>query len=291
VIRSEDAPFGEGGADLIPDKYTVGEVVGRGRSTIVVRARKDGCDEVDALKVTFGEPESDEFERAYHEAEFLREQRGNRAFVPYVAEKAGRGGFTLVMKNGWETIASLLLRGEFRDRTKLLGACTAIAEDLRELHRLGWLHGDMKGNNAIKMPDGSYRLLDFNRLQAIADAGRLRGCGTHPYRAPEVMGTDGKVLAYGVEADIYSTGLLFWEMQSGTRISPDLPVKASVFVEAKLAELKSTRPALGRFVDVVGSMVKESPEARATLEEVIAAFRGIAESQLQSLPRAPARPS
>lgn len=48
-----------------------------------------------------------------------------------------------------------------------------VCEGLAQLHRAGWVHGDLKPANVLLMPDGSARLADFNMAAELE--------GTHAY--------------------------------------------------------------------------------------------------------------
>ncbi|MEV6671021.1 serine/threonine-protein kinase [Streptomyces sp. NPDC051162] len=76
--------------------------------------------------------------------------------------------------------------GSLRDRlgaevTEAEGArlITEICEGLAHLHGAGWLHGDLKPDNVLLMPDGSVKLSDFGLATELT--------GTHAYAPP--MGT------------------------------------------------------------------------------------------------------
>lgn len=56
---------------------------------------------------------------------------------------------------------------------------TGVCEGLAHLHHAGWLHGDLKPDNVLLMPDGSVKLSDFGLATELT--------GTHAYAPP--MGT------------------------------------------------------------------------------------------------------
>jgi hypothetical protein len=92
--------------------------------------------------------------------------------------------------------------------------------------------------------------------------------------APEVRETSGTVLTYGPKVDVFSTGLLFSEMVMGKLIPVHLPLPGVLtFVEEGMAVLE---PEITPFVKVIERMLKESPEERAMMAEVIEAIDRIA---------------
>ncbi|MFF7454404.1 serine/threonine-protein kinase [Kitasatospora sp. NPDC008115] len=84
------------------------------------------------------------------------------------------GATVLVLEEADCSLDALLAE----DRTPRAGPAllAQICEGLAQLHRAGWVHGDLKPGNVLLMPDGTARLADFN-LAAELD-------GTHAYAPP-----------------------------------------------------------------------------------------------------------
>ncbi|MFJ6381250.1 serine/threonine-protein kinase [Kitasatospora sp. NPDC092039] len=84
------------------------------------------------------------------------------------------GATVLVLEEADRSLDTLLAE----DRTPRTGPAllAEICEGLAQLHRAGWVHGDLKPGNVLLMPDGTARLADFN-LAAELD-------GTHAYAPP-----------------------------------------------------------------------------------------------------------
>ncbi len=99
-----------------------------------------------------------------------------------------------------------------------------IAEALQHAHNRGILHRDLKPSNILLTAEGQPMLLDFNLAQKTESAGEAAAVlgGTVAYMAPEhlraVAGHD-PVAARQVDhrADIYSLGMVFFEMLAGRR--------------------------------------------------------------------------
>lgn len=72
------------------------------------------------------------------------------------------------------------------------------------------MHRDIKLENILLDKSGNAKLADFGYLCVLRDHFRFTVCGTDVYMAPEVH--SGK---YGFEAEIYSCGVLFFEMLTG----------------------------------------------------------------------------
>jgi tetratricopeptide (TPR) repeat protein len=100
-----------------------------------------------------------------------------------------------------------------------LGA--ALADGLAHAHQRSVLHRDIKPSNILLGADGQPMLLDFNLSQDASQEGAhaLLG-GTVAYMSPEhlrALATRSPALARGVDrrADIYSLGMVLYEMLSG----------------------------------------------------------------------------
>ncbi|MGD1219690.1 protein kinase [Streptomyces krungchingensis] len=81
------------------------------------------------------------------------------------------GATVLVLEKAEGSLAALLARAPRPgDGPALLAQ---ICEGLAQLHRAGWVHGDLKPANVLLMRDGSARLADFNMAAELE--------GTHAY--------------------------------------------------------------------------------------------------------------
>lgn len=119
-----------------------------------------------------------------------------------------------------------------------------VADALSHAHHIT-IHRDLSPENIIVLKDGSVRLLDFGlaKLQDKFKDLTMVGMnlGKLAYTAPEQQEDASRV---DLRADIYSLGVMFFEMLSGQRpqpgqkltdLCPELPPEADVFVEKALA--------------------------------------------------------
>ncbi|MFB6887998.1 serine/threonine-protein kinase [Kitasatospora sp. NPDC056327] len=178
------------------------------------------------------------------------------------------GSTVLVLEEADCSLDALLAE----DRTPRSGPAllAQICEGLAQLHRAGWVHGDLKPGNVLLMPDGTARLADFN-LAAELD-------GTHAYAPPFAtpdytppdllwaeIGERGRQIR--PTADIWAFGVLAHLVLTGT-----LPLPGATPAARREAALRYARgeeelrisprlPLLWR--DIVHDCLARRPEDRA----------------------------
>jgi Protein kinase domain len=103
-----------------------------------------------------------------------------------------------------------------------------ICSGLKEAHAQGIVHRDLKPENVMVDSAGNVKIMDFGIARSMDAATRLTGslAGTPAYMAPEQV--SGKLVDY--RTDIYSLGLVFYEMFTGT---PAFKAENSVAVALK----------------------------------------------------------
>jgi DNA-binding NarL/FixJ family response regulator len=114
--------------------------------------------------------------------------------------------------------------GDLRDRLRnplsvdeSLYYLRAIAEALRVIHVFGILHRDLKPANVMLRDDNSPVLIDFGLARRSVDDGRTTGVGQvlgSPYYISPEQAQGQRV---DVRTDLYSLGVMFYEMLTGQR--------------------------------------------------------------------------
>jgi serine/threonine protein kinase len=126
---------------------------------------------------------------------------------PADARPANVGDVTLRMLEGMSYVHAVLW----------VGAC--LADGLAHAHQRGILHRDLKPANVLLTDDGQPMLLDFNLSaysKSEADASIALLGGTLPYMAPEHLAAfDGYELTPDARSDIYSLGIILYELLTG----------------------------------------------------------------------------
>lgn len=113
------------------------------------------------------------------------------------------------------TVGQVIAKTGFISARQSLWIVRQVAEALDSLHRIGWLHGDVKPENIMLSPQGHVTLIDLGfavrKTEALLTEYRtLRG--TLNYLAPETMTS-----AHGSDerSDLYSLGIALFQMLSG----------------------------------------------------------------------------
>jgi predicted Ser/Thr protein kinase len=196
------------------------EFVGRGGMGMVYKARQLALDRVVALKIL--PPESGR-DSAFAER-FTREARSlarlNHPGIVAVYD-FGQGGemFYLVM----EFVDGVNLRHLLRQREltpdRALQIVPQICEALQYAHEEGIIHRDVKPENILMDRRGRVKIADFGLAKLVGAAPNAslltrssQVMGTLYYMAPEQLESP---LTVDHRADIYSLGVVFYEMLTG----------------------------------------------------------------------------
>ncbi len=206
----------------LEDAYTLLSELGRGGSAIVYRARDRALHREVAIKVVrprHGMSDEEALARLAREARTVaRLQHPNIVTVHAVSRLRG-GGLALVMQliPGRTLKQAIADDGPF-DAERAERVLKDVAEALAYAHANGVVHRDVKPEN-IFLDSGTGRALlsDFGIAHSTEFDSRLTmdgaAIGTPSYMAPEQI--DGA--PPNARSDLYSLGLVAWEMLSGER--------------------------------------------------------------------------
>ena len=219
------------------------ELLGQGGMGIVYKARQPRLDRCVALKILPAEAGRDPAfaERFAREARALAKLSHPSIVTVYdFGENDGR--FYLLM----EFVDGVNLRHLLRERRlkpeEALKIVPQICEALQYAHEQGVVHRDIKPENILLDKRGQIKIADFGLAKLLGQKAANSGLtgsqqimGTLHYMAPEQME---KPLAVDHRADIYSLGVVFYEMLTGELpLGRFAPPSQKVQVDVRLDEV------------------------------------------------------
>jgi serine/threonine protein kinase len=200
------------------DRYQIIEELGKGGMGTVYRALDLKLDEEVAIKVIRPEIASDPDTviRFGHELKLARRiSHRNIGRLYELMESQGHHYITMEYIPG-EDLRRLIKKTKPVPVEKAVTIAAQICEGLREAHRLGIVHRDLKPGNILIDKEGNARILDFGIARSVDSEGMTRvgmTVGTPEYMSPEQV--DGRDT--DERADIYSLGIILFEMVTGKR--------------------------------------------------------------------------
>jgi serine/threonine protein kinase len=234
-------------------QFEVIELIGAGGMGSVYKARQPQLDRIVALKILTVADKDERFaERFQQEAKTLAKLSHPNIVTIYDYGEAD-GLYYLLM----EFVEGLNLH-QIMDASRLapaqaLAIVPSICEALQYAHDLGIVHRDIKPDNILMDQSGRVKIADFGIARLVGKAsddvtnvsvGGLSGApsltqemvlGTPSYMAPE-QGTNPGAVDH--RADIYSLGVVFYEMLTGERPGSSLtPPSQRVAVDVRLDEV------------------------------------------------------
>jgi eukaryotic-like serine/threonine-protein kinase len=199
--------------------YELLDELGRGGMGVVYKARREGSDEILALKVILSGSHATETElkRFRKESQVIsRLQHPNIVRVHQAGMHAGHAYFTLDYITGGN-LAQRLASGPMppRDAVRLIAT---LAEAMHVVHQQGIIHRDLKPANILLDGDGTAKISDFGLAKLLHEESQNTRSGaimgTPSYMAPEqANGTGANV---GPATDVYALGAILYEALSGT---------------------------------------------------------------------------
>jgi PKD repeat protein/tRNA A-37 threonylcarbamoyl transferase component Bud32/tetratricopeptide (TPR) repeat protein len=268
--------------------------IGKGGMGQVYLAHQESLDRKVAIKVLPKELASDQtfrlrFEREAKMAANLVHPNVIQMYS-YGIEK-GIPYFAMEYIDG-EDVAAKLKRGERFTIRKTISIVKDVAKALDAAHRRNMVHRDIKPSNVMIASDNSVKVMDFGLAKAarVETAVTQRGIvmGTPPYMSPE----QGKGEPLDIRSDLYSLGILFYELLSG-----QVPFRAETPTAVIYQHIYEKPKSLREFnqdisvelESAVMKMIEKDPKERfqtpAELVEVLTAFETDASTAAAAGPR------
>ncbi len=208
---------------LIANRFRVEREIGRGGMGTVYRATHLGLERAVAVKVLKPEfaADPDVADRFMREARTMARLRHTGAAMIFDAGRLPDGRPYIVMEHvEGATLADTLTTQERLSPPRAVEIASAICDVLAEAHALGIVHRDLKPSNIMLTARGVC-LLDFGIAKVLATSADVTKThattesgliiGTPRYMSPEqCLG-----LPVGPASDLYSVGVLLYEMLAG----------------------------------------------------------------------------
>lgn len=180
--------------------------------------------------------------------------------IPYLVMELAEGAPT----NVW-------VRESGATPQEILELLVRICEAVHYAHTRGVVHRDLKPANILVAADGSPKILDFGVARILGEDRRTfvtaegQVVGTLSYMSPEQLSGDSDRI--GPRSDVYSLGVLVYEMLSGRTPLPldglSVPAAIARLREEDPPSLNSVDRRLGGDVStIVGKAMEEEPERR-----------------------------
>lgn len=195
--------------------------------------------------------------------------------LPVLSASVGQPPFYVVTpKLDGEPLARLLSQRGSLEVPLALWIARQVAEALAALaEATAMIHADVKPDNIVVSPTGHATLLDFGLAQTpdeATDWATRPLAGTLAYIAPEMVTS---ALAADTRSDIYSLGVVLYEMLGGRRPwdSDDPGELATLHREARPTDLGELRPDVPEPVaELVRSMLAKDPLRRPASADDVA---------------------
>jgi predicted Ser/Thr protein kinase len=258
---------------FIAGRFRIEREIGTGGMGTVYLATHLGLERPVAVKIIKREfaGDADVAERFLREARTMAKLRHQHAAMIFDAGNLPDGRHFIVMEfvEG-ETLSQVLAREGRFTPSRAVGIATQICDVLEEAHRLGIVHRDLKPSNILLGPRGVC-VLDFGVAKVLASSaestatcastGSGQLIGTPRYMSPEqCLGQ-----RVGARSDLYSLGVLLYEMLAGRPPFVD-PLQSALLIKQATAAappLPKLRPDIGRPLALaVHTFLAKRPEDR-----------------------------
>lgn len=260
------------------DKFEVTGKLGQGSFGVVYKGRDPFLKRDVAIKVCTVD-DAGLRQRFFREAEIAGRLEHRNIVSVFALGFEGGVPFLVQEFLEGEDLRQALERGALLSGVQRLDILLQIAEGLAYAHEQGVIHRDVKPANIRLVADGRVKVIDFGIAKLASDESQLtqKGVtmGTASYLPPEqVRGgeTDHR-------ADIFSFGVLAYELFSGERPFRGKTISALVYqilYKPPLPMAQHWPECPQELAEVIGKCLEKQPEARfANLRELIAAFSAI----------------
>ena len=219
---------------MLDDRYEILERIGTGGMAVVYKAKCHRLNRLVAVKILKSDLAQDaDFRRRFHaESKAVAMLSHPNIVSVYDVSQSGETEYIVM-----ELIDGITLKQYIEKRGQLnwresLHFMTQIMKGLSHAHSRGIVHRDIKPQNIMVLRDGSVKVADFGIacLENSAQTLTQEALGSVHYISPEQARGD----RTDARSDIYSAGVMFYEMLSGR-----LPFEGDSAVAVAIQHLSS----------------------------------------------------
>lgn len=260
------------GEKLENGHYTVVKEIGVGGMGVVYHCRDELLTRDVAIKMLLPELMSDKknLEVFRQEARLAAQLEHPNLVTVYdigVEERHGKQHHFLAMEYLTGGNLAIRLQDSALSLEHALNWMKQLASGISFAHKRGVIHQDIKADNIFITNEGDLKIGDFGLARLLAGrvgAGNTKIMGTPAYMSPELARGEPQ----DHRSDIYSLGVLFFEMATGS-----LPFRAKGMIEMAMKHATAAIPSIRR----------QNPEAPEILDKVIRRMMAkMAEDRYQS---------
>lgn len=259
---------------ILGGRYRIIEKVGEGGMAQVYRAQCTLLDRVVAVKVLRPQYGSDEefVARFHREAQAAARLSHPNVVNVYDVGKEGETHYIVMEYVNGQTLKEVINQHAPLAAGQAVSIAEQILRALKHAHSRGIIHRDVKPHNILITQDGRVKVTDFGIARAASASGLTETgivLGSVHYFSPE----QARGQAVGVQSDLYSLGVILYEMVTGK-----LPFQGDSPIAIALKQIQEEpipphklNPQLPGWLEgvILGAMQKESEARYKSAEEML----------------------
>ena len=236
----------------INDRYEIIKSIGEGGMANVYLGQDTILDRKVAIKILRGDLANDEkFIRRFQREALSASSLSHPNIVEMYDVGEDNGNYYIVMEYiEGKTVKQLLKKRGKLTVSEAVDIMLQLTEGMSEAHNSYIIHRDIKPQNIMIREDGTIKITDFGIAMALNSTQLTQTnsvMGSVHYLPPEQASGKGCT----IKSDIYSMGILFYELLSGT-----LPFKGDNAVEIALKHLKEPIPSIRKQVPSIPQSIE-----------------------------------